>query len=73
MLSYPADSAKLSLAPAELGRQWNIKIQVNPTRVRDHQCHRVKMLHMWQSREINSFAVVEISKCEVTLHLATAQ
>ena len=38
------NTAKLPLAPAELGRQWNSKIQVNRTKVRKHQCHPVQIL-----------------------------
>ena len=37
-------AAKFTAALADLGRQWDIKIQVNTSQVRDHQCHPVELL-----------------------------
>ena len=34
-VNQPASSAKLPAAQAELGRQWDIKIQINPTQFRE--------------------------------------
>ena len=36
-------SANFPAALAELGRKLDIKILVNPTQVRDHQCHPVQV------------------------------
>ena len=37
----PADSAKFPSARAELGRQWNVKIQSQPNPVTNHHSHHV--------------------------------